>query len=223
MVADRSRRNPNNTKSAGGEPKQSGGLFWRGEPSPGVPRCEAQISQFSVKNVFKGLPDCRKSPAKVWFYKAKALPAREGGEASASSGGFFRRLLLSACSGVLNPSVCCADSSPRRGAKLPATSPYRIHDRAEKIESSDTAPIRAAPACLQKSLFRQAGRLARKDARCRFLRAIGVQGYSEPEKTASIRAAKRFDAVSLLLLCARLIFQLFIHRCVCIRVPLSTD
>ncbi|MGN0636488.1 MAG: hypothetical protein ACI4I5_09730, partial [Acutalibacteraceae bacterium] len=24
-------------KSAGGEPKQSGGLFWRGEPSPGVP------------------------------------------------------------------------------------------------------------------------------------------------------------------------------------------
>ena len=50
MVADRSRRNPNNTKSAGGEPKQSGGLFWRGEPSPGVPRCEAQIPQFSVKN-----------------------------------------------------------------------------------------------------------------------------------------------------------------------------
>ncbi|MDD6061236.1 MAG: hypothetical protein PUB99_01315, partial [Oscillospiraceae bacterium] len=38
-------------KSAGGEPKQSGGLFWRGEPSPGVPRCEAQIPQFSVKNV----------------------------------------------------------------------------------------------------------------------------------------------------------------------------
>ena len=33
--------------------------------------------------------DCRKSPAEVWFYKEKALPAREGGEASASSGGFF--------------------------------------------------------------------------------------------------------------------------------------
>ena len=30
------------TESAGGESKQSGGLFWRGEPSPGVPRCEAQ-------------------------------------------------------------------------------------------------------------------------------------------------------------------------------------
>ena len=40
------------TESAGGEPKQSGGLFWRGEPSPGVPRCEEQIPQFSMKNVF---------------------------------------------------------------------------------------------------------------------------------------------------------------------------
>ena len=37
------------TESAGGESKQSGGLFWRGEPSPGVPRCEAQIPQFSVR------------------------------------------------------------------------------------------------------------------------------------------------------------------------------
>ena len=92
-------------------------------------------------------------------------PPCEGGWRGVSLvGRVFRRLLLSACGGVLNPSVCCADSSPRRGAKLPATSPYRIHDRAEKIESSDTAPIRAAPACLQKSLFRQAvkpwGRLA---------------------------------------------------------------
>ena len=84
-------------------------------------------------------------------------PPCEGGWRGVSLvGRVFRRLLLSACGGVLNPSVCCADSSPRRGAKLPATSPYRIHDRAEKIESSDTAPIRAAPACLQKSLFRQA-------------------------------------------------------------------
>ena len=85
-------------------------------------------------------------------------PPCEGGWRDVSLvGRVFRRLLLSACGGVLNPSVCCADSSPRRGAKLPATSPYRIHDRAEKIESSDTAPIRAAPAYLQKSLFRQAG------------------------------------------------------------------
>ena len=84
-------------------------------------------------------------------------PPCEGGWRGVSLvGRVFRRLLLSACGGVLNPSVCCADSSPRRGAKLPATSPYRIHDRAEKIESSDTAPICAAPACLQKSLFRQA-------------------------------------------------------------------
>ena len=84
-------------------------------------------------------------------------PPCEGGWRDVSLvGRVFRRLLLSACGGVLNPSVCCADSSPRRGAKLPATSPYRIHDRAEKIESSDTAPIHAAPACLQKSLFRQA-------------------------------------------------------------------
>ena len=45
--------NSNNTKSAGGEPKQFGGLFWRGEPSPGVPRCEAQIPQFSVKSANK--------------------------------------------------------------------------------------------------------------------------------------------------------------------------
>ena len=41
------------TESAGGEPKQSGGLFWRGEPSPGVSRCEAQIPQFSVKSANK--------------------------------------------------------------------------------------------------------------------------------------------------------------------------
>ena len=54
LAADRSRRNPNNTKSAGGEPKQSGGLFWRGEPSPGVPRCTAQIP-FSVKRIYKRL------------------------------------------------------------------------------------------------------------------------------------------------------------------------
>ena len=47
------------------------------------------IFSTSCASLFKGLPDCRKSPAKVWFYKAKALPAREGGEASASSGGFF--------------------------------------------------------------------------------------------------------------------------------------
>ena len=84
-------------------------------------------------------------------------PPCEGGWRGVSLvGTVVRCYLLSACGGDLNPSVCCADSSPRRGAKLPATSPYRIHDRAERIESSDTAPIRAAPACLQKSLFRQA-------------------------------------------------------------------
>ena len=38
-------------KSVGGELKQSGGLFWCGEPSPGVPRCRAQISQNPVKRV----------------------------------------------------------------------------------------------------------------------------------------------------------------------------
>ena len=151
-------------------------------------------------------------------------PPCEGGWRGVSLvGRVFRRLLLSACGGVLNPSVCCADSSPRRGAKLPATSPYRIHDRAEKIESSDTAPIRAAPACLQKSLFRQAGRLARKDARCRFLRAIGVQGYSEPEKTASIQASARLDAVPMLVFCMVCrCFRLFLKCLVCARAPLST-
>ena len=39
LVAPRTERNSFPCKSAGGEPKQSGGLFWRGEPSPGVPRC----------------------------------------------------------------------------------------------------------------------------------------------------------------------------------------
>ena len=87
------------------------------------------------------------------FIDSLSPPCEGGWRGVSLVGRVFRRLLLSACGGVLNPSVCCADSSPRRGAKLPATSPYRIHDRAEKIESSDTAPIRAAPACLQKSLF----------------------------------------------------------------------
>src|SRR5699024_7051431 len=39
LVAPRTERNSFPCKSAGGETKQSGGLFWRGEPSPGVPRC----------------------------------------------------------------------------------------------------------------------------------------------------------------------------------------
>ena len=38
LVALRTGRNLFLCKSAGGEAKQSGGLFWRGEPSPGVPR-----------------------------------------------------------------------------------------------------------------------------------------------------------------------------------------
>ena len=50
---------------------------------------------------------------------------------------------------------------------------------------------------LSKKHFRQAVRLPRKDDRCRFLRTIGVQRYSESEKTASIRSAERFDAVPL--------------------------
>ena len=37
LVAPRTERNSFPCKSAGGEAKQSGGLFWRGEPSPGVP------------------------------------------------------------------------------------------------------------------------------------------------------------------------------------------
>ena len=37
LVAPRTERNSFPCKSAGGETKQSGGLFWRGEPSPGVP------------------------------------------------------------------------------------------------------------------------------------------------------------------------------------------
>ena len=39
LVAPRTERNLFFHRSAGGEAKQSGGLFWRGEPSPGVPRC----------------------------------------------------------------------------------------------------------------------------------------------------------------------------------------
>ena len=45
LVAPRTERNSFPCKSAGGEAKQSGGLFWRGEPSPGVPRI-AQIARF---------------------------------------------------------------------------------------------------------------------------------------------------------------------------------
>ena len=124
---------------------------------------------FAPGNPRRGFPTPKQSTGLFWLRLSKKSgeslvlqsesPPCEGGWRGVSLvGRVFRRLLLSACGGVLNPSVCCADSSPRRGAKLPATSPYRIHDRAEKIESSDTAPIRAAPACLQKSLFRQAGK-----------------------------------------------------------------
>ena len=51
--------------SAGGEKKQSGGLFRRGEPSPGVPRCEAQslrISQGRKKQITTTPADCSRSP-----------------------------------------------------------------------------------------------------------------------------------------------------------------
>ena len=45
LVAPRTERNLFLYISAGGETKQSGRLFWRGEPSPGVPRI-AQIARF---------------------------------------------------------------------------------------------------------------------------------------------------------------------------------
>ena len=47
LVAPRTERNLFFHRSAGGETKQSGGLFWRGEPSPGVPRCRRAHTEFA--------------------------------------------------------------------------------------------------------------------------------------------------------------------------------
>ena len=81
LVAPRTERNSFPCKSAGGETKQSGGLFRRGEPSPGVPRI-AQIARFyldsfsPVTTFIVGLrhaPACTESRCALAHNKSRLL------------------------------------------------------------------------------------------------------------------------------------------------------
>ena len=56
LVALRTGRNSFLQGSAGGEAKQSGGLFCRGEPSPGVPRARAGVQRIVTFTLFRKQP-----------------------------------------------------------------------------------------------------------------------------------------------------------------------
>ena len=56
LVALRTGRNSFLQGSAGGEAKQSGGLFCRGEPSPGVPRARAGVQRLVTFTLFRKQP-----------------------------------------------------------------------------------------------------------------------------------------------------------------------